>query len=146
LKKLYIIVFIVFGLFYLSGCYCCPLYVYFFNVRKMARETAILAGCEENIKTLSTALAMYAIDYSNEKNGKTVYYYPAKLNIIYSGYTKKFIPQCPKCNVPYTYIPSKDKTSYILFCPGKGVHSITGKVPQTGSFPQYTPEEGLIEK
>jgi hypothetical protein len=143
MKNLFIIIFICLGLFYLSGCYCCPLYTYLFNTRKMARETAILAGCESNMKNIATALEMYATDYSITKNGKTAYYYPANLNMISPEYIRT-LPTCPKCNTQYLYVQLEGKTSYIVFCPGNGVHNKTGKVSPTGNFPQYTPDKGLI--
>ena len=109
-----------------------------------ARAQGQLAACESNLKNIATALEMYATDFSGD--------YPHDLDTLTSNLTAaggsymKALPLCPSANVVYSFTYNAVPDNFTLQCGAAEAHTATGTVDGTGSWPQYTPGQGITLK
>ncbi len=100
-------------------------------------------SCESNLKNIAIALETYA----NDNEG----HYPSSLEILTKPgkngkiYMKK-LPVCLSAGCPYGYTYRINPDNFTLWCGKPQSHSDISSRAKEGSFPQYTPGQGLIMK
>ena len=104
-----------------------------------SRALSLEKDCENNLKNISTAIALYSEDYGGK--------YPPSLDKLLEktkkgAYINK-MPMCPACNIPYTYEVSKDFNNFTAICSKPDVHIPGEIVPSKGNWPQYSPGKGI---
>lgn len=102
-----------------------------------ARARGVLSACVSNLKNISTALEMYAVDNAHN--------YPVALSGVVPRYLK-VLPTCPSNNVDsYStgFLSSSNPDVFTVVCNGlyhQGVNI------NTAGYPQYLSGSGPVEK
>lgn len=89
-----------------------------------------LAACSSNLKSMATALELWAIDNSG--------LYPDSLDKLSPIYFRA-IPFCPTTGAKYSYSVNKHPSAYEIIC--KGDHTAAGSPPD---YPRYSSSQGLL--
>ena len=92
-----------------------------------------LTSCKSNLKNLATACEMYCTDWSGN--------YPHNLGLLTPNYMK-IIPPCPAGGTAYAYEWATVPDMFTMVC--KGSHHLDAGTP--ANYPQYSAEQGLIER
>ncbi len=111
-------------------------FMFFVSLSK-EKYAGSLVCCESNLNNIGKALELYGTD--NEG------YYPPDLS--YLTKNSKYMKTIPLCSANYTgyeYICSTEGHNFTLFCKEPNAHMNAGT--QEGSWPQYSPSEGVVTK
>jgi len=113
-----------------------------------ARDKAKLETCKSNLKSIATALEMYAGDHNGCYQPSSYMRFDETHPVISSGYLKA-VPKCPAAVIDSTYnywVDSYDSThrTFLVFCVGNlGGHASMGLA---NNYPRYDSARGLLVK